>query len=498
MDTVVRTLAGPVEGRVREGILLFAGIPYAVPPVGALRFEKPRPHEGWREPLSATRFGNAAPQNAGAGLTSSPPRRMGEDCLSLNVTTPALDDAGRPVLVWLHGGGFRTGQGGIPWYNGASFAKQGDIVTVSINYRLGALGFANLAELGAPTSSISGILDQIAALEWVRDNVAAFGGDPNKVTVAGESAGAMSVGVLLGCPAADGLFRGAIAQSGAAHHILDGHASRAISGLLCEKLGAHDLESLRALPAEKLLEAQQQVEAELVGKSHLGAADVSGAGGMPFQPSLDGSVLAQPPLDAVRGGASSDVALLIGTNAQEATLWHQGETDERRLEKIVGRYLPDSAKALDAYHRDHPTASPFDVLIALTTDYMFRIPALRLAEAHAANGGATWNYLFSWRSRAFGGRLGATHALEIPFTFNNLDRAGVETFLGEGPLPHSLAADMHTSWIAFIRQGDPNAAEIPEWPRFDEKRRALMEFGDKVAVREDPFPESRLLWEGVR
>ena len=498
MNTLVRTGAGPVTGRSKEGVLLFAGIPYAAPPVGRLRFEAPHPHKGWQQTLSATRFGNAALQKSGAGLTDSPPRRMAEDCLSLNVTTPALDDAGRPVLVWIHGGGFRTGQGGIPWYNGTSFATRGDIVSVSINYRLGALGFANLAALGAPTSGLSGILDQIAALEWVRDNIAAFGGDPNQVSVAGESAGAMSIGVLLGCPAAAGLFRGAIAQSGAAHHLLDGSVSRAIAEVLCNKLGAHDLDSLRALPAETCLEAQQQVDAELAGTSQRGATDVSGAGGMPFQPCLDGRVLPQAPLDAVRGGASSGVALLIGTNAQETTLWQAGETDERRLEKIVGRYLPDTAKALAAYHRDHPGATAFDVLIAVTSDYMFRIPALRLAEAHAANGGHTWNYLFSWQSRAFGGRLGATHALEIPFVFNNLHQGGVETFLGEGPRPQALADAMHAAWIAFIRNGDPNADENPAWPRFDEKRRALMEFGEEVAVREDLFPESRRQWDGVR
>lgn len=498
MDTLARTLSGPVEGRVKEDVLLFAGIPYAAPPVGPLRFEPPQPHAGWRETLSATRFANAAPQNTGAGLTSSPPRRMGEDCLSLNVTTPALDDARRPVLVWIHGGGFRTGQGGIPWYNGTSFAKQGDIVTVSINYRLGALGFADLSQLGAPTSGLSGILDQIAALEWVRDNIAAFGGDPSQVTVAGESAGAMSVGVLLGCPAAAGLFQRAIAQSGAAHHIIDARTSGAISELLCEKLGADDLADLRGLPLEKFLEAQQQVETEVAGSTRLGATDITGVGGMPFQPSREGSVLPQAPLEAVRGGMSSEVDLLIGTNAHESTLWYQGETDERRLEKIVGRYLPDTEKALDAYRRDHPGASPFDRLVALTTDYMFRIPAVRLAEAHATNGGNTWSYLFSWRSRAFGGRLGATHALEIPFTFNNLERTGVESMLGEGALPRSLAQDMHAAWIGFIRSGDPNTAEAPQWPQFDEEQRALMEFGDEVAVREDPFPESRRLWDGVR
>jgi para-nitrobenzyl esterase len=500
MDTIAQTPCGPVEGRVKEGVLLFAGIPYAAPPVGPLRFAPPLPHEPWTETRRAQRFGNASLQPAGSGLTSSPPRRMGEDCLTLNVTTPALDDGRRPVLVWIHGGGFRTGQGAIPWYNGASFAKRGDIVTVSINYRLGALGFLNLAHLGddVASSGATGILDQIAALEWVRDNIAAFGGDPSQVTVAGESAGAMSVGVLLGCPAAAGLFRGAICQSGAAHHVIDTNVSRAISDLVCEKLGAHDLEDLRAVPAERVLEVQSQVETQLAGTSKLGATDISGGAGMPFQPSYGSPALPEHPIERVRRGECSQLALLVGTNAHESTLWHQGETDERRLEKITGRYLADPARALEAYRADHPDASAFDLLIAVTTDHMFRIPALRLAEAHSASGGDTWNYLFSWASRGFGGKLGATHSLEIPFTFNNLERMGVDAFIGDGPLPQTLADRMHAAWIAFIRDRSPEGEGLEPWPRFDEKRRALMEFGDEIGVREDPFPNTRPLWDEVR
>jgi len=499
MDLLAQTSTGPVEGRVKEGVLLFAGIPFAEAPVGRLRFAPPAPHPGWREPRPAQRFGNAAMQPAGSGLTASPPRRMGEDCLTLNITTPGLDDAGRPVLVWIHGGGFRAGQGAIPWYNGTSFAKRGDIVTVSLNYRLGALGFGNLSGLSdsLATTGANGILDQIAALEWVRDNIAAFGGDPSRVTIAGESAGAMSVGILLGCPRVRGLFRGAIAQSGAAHHVLSRETGRAIADRLLARLDARSLEALLAIHAERILEAQSALEVELASSSRRGATDVSGAGGMPFQPSVGCDALPDSPLDVVRQGSASEVALLVGTNAHESTLWNQGETDTQRLEKITGRYLPDSSTALDAYRSDHPGASPFDLLVALTTDYMFRIPALRLAEAHAASGGQSWNYLFSWESRAFGGRLGATHALEIPFTFNNLERMGVDAFIGEGPTPQALADEMHAAWIAFVRDGSPATAARP-WPRFDPETRALMEFGDEVGVRNDPFPNSRAVWEGVR
>jgi len=259
-----------------------------------------------------------------------------------------------------------------------------------------------------------------------------------------------------------------------------------------------DVDALRALPMQALLDAQVRLETQLAASPQLGGTDVTGADFMPFQPSVGRNALAHPPYAAVRDGASADVALLVGTNAHEATLWYQTDPGLEKLERITGRYLKDPARALEAYRRDHPGATTFDLLIALTTDYMFRIPVLRLAEAHTANGGRTFNYLFSWRSRAFGGRLGATHALEIPFTFNNLDRMGVDTFLGEGPVPQDLADAMHASWIAFIRTGDPNPSErtIPEWPRFDAERRPLMEFGDEIALREDPFPETRPLWDG--
>jgi para-nitrobenzyl esterase len=500
VDTIASTRQGRVEGREKEGVLLFAGIPYAAAPVGPLRFAPPGPHPGWSGIRPARRFGNAAPQLPGRGLTDSQPKRMGEDCLVLNVTTPALDDTRRPVLVWIHGGGFRTGQAAIPWYNGASFAARGDIVTVSINYRLGALGFANLSRLGedATDSGLSGILDQIAALEWVRDNIAAFGGDPQQVTLAGESAGAMSVGTLLGCPAAAGLFHRAIAQSGAAHHSLGAEVSQEIAALLCRLLEADDLDALRAATVEQVLDAQRRLEEEMAGRSTLGATDVGDASGMPFQPSVGCAALPRSPLEAIRGGAPSAVPLLIGTNRHETTLWDYGKVDEARLRRIAGRTFGDPETALASYRDEHPGASAFELLIALTTDQIFRIPALRLAEAHCGSGGRSYHYLFSWESRAFGGRLRSCHALEIPFTFNNLSRGGVDVFLGEGPLPQDLADAMHAAWIAFIRTGSPNGEGLCEWPAYDTQRRIVMEFGERVGPLEDPGAATRAVWEGMR
>ena len=224
----VETTIGPVTGRSKEDVYLFAGIPYAAPPVEDLRFKPPMPHAPWQEPYQALKFGPAAPQIPSGGLTDSANVRWNEDCLSLNISTPACDGEARAVLVWIHGGGYRTGQGSIPWYNGARFSRQGDIVVVSINYRLGALGFTDLSHLGPDyaLSGVCGTLDQIAALRWVKDNIAAFGGDPEQVTIAGESAGGFSVSTLLGCADAQGLFHRAIPQSGGAHHTLPKAAGR--------------------------------------------------------------------------------------------------------------------------------------------------------------------------------------------------------------------------------------------------------------------------------
>jgi para-nitrobenzyl esterase len=501
MAAIATTKRGRVEGREKEGVLLFAGIPYAAPPLGPLRFRPPQSHAGWSGVLDARRFGPAAPQLPRGGLTDAAPVRWDEDCLTLNVATPGLDDRGRPVLVWIHGGAFRTGQGGIPWYNGASFARRGDVVTVSINYRLGALGFAHLAELGGAgyaSSGLNGLLDQIAALEWVQENIAAFGGDPARVTVAGESAGAMSVGTLLGCPSAAGLFEKAIAQSGAAHHTLSADVAAEIARLLARRLDAATLDDLQRVPVERILEAQREVEDEVAAASTLGGVDVSALGDMAFQPVVDGAVLPEAPLEAIRRGASAPVQVLTGTNRNETTLWGYGEVDRAGLRRIAARHFENPDAALAVYESARPGASAHDLVIALTTDHMFRIPAIRLAEGHADGGGTAYMYEFSWESRAFDGRLKATHALEIPFVFNNLERAGVDVFLGPGPLPQELAEVMHDAWISFIRTGEPCHPGLPSWPAYTASRRAVMELGDRLRVRHDPDGAERALWEGLR
>jgi para-nitrobenzyl esterase len=502
MDTIARTGQGRVKGREKEGILLFAGIPYTSPPTGEARFRPPRPHPGWPGVRSAERFGKVAPQLPSplGGFLDPLNLDWSEDCLTLNVATPALDDAARPVMVWIHGGGFLTGTSATPWYNGASFVRRGGVVVVSINYRLGALGFLHLGALSKEhaSSGNNGILDQIAALEWVRDNIRAFGGDPENVTIFGESAGGMSVGTLLGTPAAQGLYRRAIAQSGACHTSLSPATAARVSELFCERAGGADLEALLRLPVEKILEAQTATLAHLM--RHPSELD-DGRGlplGLAFQPVVDGVLLPKAPIQAVREGNAAGIPVLTGTNLDEQQLFliaNPPKLDRAQLLERLARLFGDGERAHGVYASDRPGASEDDLYSAVLSDRIFRIPAIRLAEAQSGHEAKTYLYLFTWRSRAFGGRLGACHALEIPFVFNNLTRGGVEAFIGQGDLPSQLAEAMHDAWIAFAHGGDPNQGGTPPWPTFETSRRATMEFGDRIGVLHDPHGAERQLWE---
>ena len=487
MAVVAETRSGPVLGRERDDVLLFAGVPYAAPPVGARRFRAARAHEGWSDVRDARKFGPAAPQISSGGMTDPAPVRSDEDCLTLNIRTPALDDGARPVLVWIHGGGYRNGQGAVPWYNGARIAANGDIVAVSINYRLGALGFTDLSRFGEEfaTSGVNGLLDQVTALEWVRDNIAGFGGDPAKVTIAGESAGGFSVATLVGSPRATGLFRGVIAQSGAAHHVLPAEAGMLVADRFLEALGVGDVIGVEAAGVDAILDAQTEVAAALEGGP--GLAGELGVPVSAFYPVVGNEVLPQPPLDAIQAGLHADVALLAGSNRDETTLWGYGEVDDARLARTAESY--GGLDLLETYRRTRPDASVEQLMIALTTDHMFRIPAVRLAEARA-DAGKTWLYQFNWRSR--NERLGATHALEIPFAFDNLHQPGVDLFIGEGASPQHVADAVHGAWTRFIRGGDPG------FPNYSLDRRETMVFDDASAVVADPDGEERVAWEDLR
>lgn len=490
--TIVETTSGPIEGREKDGTLLFAGVPYAAPPIGEARFKAARPHESWTEVRPAKRFGPAAPQTAAGGLTASATVRWDEDCLTLNVCTPGADGKRRPVLFWVHGGAYRTGQGAIPWYAGGRFAANGDIVVVSINYRLGALGFLDLTHLGSDyaTSGVNGLLDQITALRWVRDNIERFGGDPEKITIAGESAGGFAVSTLLASPETVGLFRAAIPQSGAAQQTLPKSAGEVCAEKFMASIGARTAEELAAVSAEAVLDVQNKV-ADEIGDGP-GTLKAFGVPVSAFYPVEGNAVIPKRPLDAIAEGMGGNIAVMAGSNRDETTLWGYGEVDEEKVERHAELY--GAAAVLDVYRKTRPGIDAEKLMIAMTTDHMFRIPAIRMLEARLAadSNSRNWSYLFCWKSRAFEGRLGATHALEIPFAFDNLDRAGVDIFIGPGEKPQHVADVMHKAWTKFVRDLDPG------WGAYSTDERLTMRFDDESEIEADPDSEERLAWEGLR
>jgi para-nitrobenzyl esterase len=492
--TIVETTTGKVQGAVKDGIHVFKGIPYAAAPVGELRFRAPQPVTPWEGVREATAFGPVAPQTVSGveQLMGATTPVMDEDCLFLNVFTPACDDGKRPVMVWIHGGAFIMGSGSTPWYDGRPFARQ-DVVMVSINYRLGALGFLHVDGQGN-----NGILDQVAALEWVRDNVAAFGGDPGNVTAFGESAGAMSVGTLLGLPAAKGLFVKAIPQSGAAHHGKPADEADDVAREFLAEVGVEPgpdaLDRLRALPAEKLLEAQSEVVMRRL------------PGGLPFTPVVDGVVLPEAPIEAIGKGQAAGVSVLVGTTRDEWKLFalldpSVTQLDDDGLAKRVGNLIADPDRAgavVESYRSRRPDATIPDLAVDMGTDEIFRMPAVRLAERQSALGNDVYMYRFDFATPAWGGQLGACHALEIPFVFACLGAPAVEMFVG--PVTdelRGLSRRMHDAWVNFARTGRPSAEGLPEWPRYDAERRATMLFDIESTVADDPAAEDREAWAGL-
>jgi len=509
--TVVETRSGRVQGTKAEGIEVFRGIPYARAPVGPLRFRPPLAPEAWGGIKDATRPGPAAPQNASmvGALLGLPATELSEDCLSLNVWTPAAGEGGRrPVLVWIHGGGFVFGSGSQAPYDGARLSSLGDVVVVTLNYRLGALGFLALPAFAEEEGGVCGnfgLLDQIAALEWVRDHAALFGGDPNQVTVFGESAGGMSVGTLLGTPAARGLFQRAIAQSGAAHNVSTPEQGERVAYAFMKELGLSisDVEALRAVPVSAITDAQQRILGDLLGS----------VGSLPFQPVVDGRVLPRQPLEAVAEGEAAGVPLLIGTNRDEWKLFALADAklrslDEarllRRLERAVpgrdAKGRPHAERAVEIYRRAQglgPEATPIALWNAIQGDRVFGVPAARLAEAQSPNAPGVYSYLFTWESPVLGGALGACHGLDVPFVFGTATLPGLRAFVGEGPEVAQLCARMQGAWISFAWGGTPAHETLPDWPRYDPALRPTLLLGSECSLVKAPGDEALEFWDGL-
>jgi para-nitrobenzyl esterase len=504
-NVVIKTRQGEVRGSAIDGVHSFKGISYAAPPFGANRLLPPQPVEAWSGVRDALNFGPTVPQPLAPSSLDDllpNPNIPGEDCLNLNIWSSDLGSIGHPVLVWIHGGLFEFGTGAA--YDGSRFARDG-IVCVTINYRVGAEGFL---DLGDGTANL-GLLDQIAALEWVQENIAAFGGDPDNVTICGESAGAMSVATLLAMPRAEGLFRRAIAQSGAAHHTISTTTARRVRQHLANKLGVVATRAAISLvPVDRLIQAQAELDAELAAHpdpDYWGSEVVAAM--LLWQPVVDGDVIPSPPLDRIAAGSGAEIDILVGTNTDEhrAMLLPGGAIDsaKRRLRQRVTPDVLASAIAayglpveetLFAYRALHPGACSGDLLAAIQTDWYWRIPAIRLADAHALGGSATYVYEFAWQSPEFDGRFGACHGLEIAFVFDTLDKKFkpfMGPLLGTNP-PQQLADKMHAAWVAFATNGDCG------WPKYDLSRRAAMRFDLTSAVVDDPRSAERMLWAGVR
>jgi para-nitrobenzyl esterase len=489
--SAVHTDLGEIHGRVHEGYHSFRGIRYAKAPVGARRFAAPVPVDPWDEPIDATAYGASAPQPSQREGNPLPGReiRWDEDCLFLNVFTPAPDDARRPVLFWIHGGAYTAGSGDA--YHGGPFATHGDIVVVTVNYRLGVFGFMELGHLDPALagSQNNGIRDQIAALQWVHDHIQRFGGDPDQITICGESAGAGSVAAILGAPAADHLYHRAIAQS---PPVSFAPTTTDTTDRFLERVEGFD--RLRSADPADLIDAQVAAStAEMAAREPI----LLGIPGGGLRPSLDDHTVTRHPIEAVRALGPQAKPLMVGTNSDEGTLFAfylMHDVDDTQLYTAVAAHCTDPDRVIAAFRAEYPGEDNRRLMRRMLTDTMFRTGALELADAQTDAGGDVFVYLFSWASQGFGGRLGAMHALEIPFVWDG-DLDAWSQIMGEGrPWPDDLSARMHHAWIGFIRDGDPSHAGIGEWPRYDTDRRPTMEFGETSQVLEDPGRTLREAW----
>ena len=505
MNAAVETRYGQIRGSESAGVYSFRGVPYAAPLIGARRFLPPEPPEPWTGTLETTRPGPSAPQYSMPAFRwiNLAGGRPGYDCLSLNVWTPGLDAARRPVLVWIHGGGFLVGSGSTPIYRGHDLALRGDAVVVTINYRLGALGFAHLgAVLGNRFAWNLGVRDQIAALEWVRDHAERFGGDPDNVTVFGQSAGGMSVAALLGAPRARALFHRAICMSGAGDHVLDSGDARRVALAYVEALGGPPAshEALARIPVDRILRAQFDVMNRMADLRQL----------MVFLPAVDGDLIPEQPLAALRRGAAARIPILTGTTLEEWKLFRLVDrgigrfqwTDADRLFAGVLAALPgapDGRSARRQYREALGERSaardPYGVWSAFQSCRVFHHPSARLAEAQHAGGGSAHSYLFTWRPPVLRRSLGACHALDIPFVFGSTAHPLARPLVGVSAVAPRLSRRMQHAWIRFARDGEPGHERLPEWPAYEPGRRATMILGRECRLDLAPLEAERRLIE---
>jgi para-nitrobenzyl esterase len=453
---VVKTNHGFVKGLTENGITVFKGVPYAAPPEGALRFMPPAAHTDWDDTLTTQQFGAIATQPGNKNVQGS------EDCLSLNIYTPKTDNKKRAVLVWVHGGSMTAGAG--KGEDGHAFADKDDIVAITINYRLGALGFLYLGDLDKryAQSGNCGLLDCIAALKWIKQNISAFGGDPNRVTIMGESAGAKLLAAVMVSPKAKGFFQQYIGESGSVQCVRDITTAKNERLRILHQLGlgANDGLKLLSLPADSIIKAQAVVCAGIRGNSFFG-------------PVYDGVVI---PTDGYKYAASTEmprVKELIGTNKYEAAAFINGNEALKHPDTTILRPLfGDNYKLVyKNYQQESKFARPYDAAVITLTQYMYQMHSYRFAHNLALNGRPVWMYRFDYDN---GQKYGAMHGEELQYVWNSpkLQQASKER--------QQLAANMHAAWVAFIKNGDPNTPLLPPWPNYITTTKSIMLF-DKVS-----------------
>ena len=497
---VAETAFGKIRGEEVQGIKIFKGVPYGATTAGQNRFMPPRDPAPWSGVRDTLRYGPSAPQsNPGAARVVNPlsvasanlPAES-EDCLVLNIWTPALKDGRkRPVLFWCHGGGFVSGSGSSPGTDGANLARRGDVVVVTINHRLNVLGFTYLAEFGGSDFAASGdvgMLDIVHALRWVRSNIEQFGGDPNTVMIFGQSGGGRKVGTLLAMPPAKGLFHRAVIESGPTIRLVERDQAIRAAGLLLAKLniGKAQARDLQKLPVDRIMVAYFSVLKDMAGQDQMTQG---------FSPTVDGTAVPNHPFHPAASPVSADVPLMLGSTRTEVTLQSDAAAfslDEAGMRARVKSLAGENGEALiETYSKLNPGATPSDLFFLIASDYRYSGPVMKIAERRAALGqGPVHLYYFTWETPVEGGRLKSPHTMEIPFVFDNVQISRGIT--GGGADAMALAGKLSETWLAFARTGDPNTSKLPHWPAFNPTERPTMVINNQSKVVADPIREQRL------
>ena len=522
---VVETTAGKVRGLIADGVHIFRGIPYGDDTGGKNRFKPPQPTKPWSGIRDTLEYGNMAPQGGGAPpnagmmrgarvtrslfapLNSQP---HSEDCLYLNIWSNGVNqENNRAVMVWLHGGGFTSGSGASTLYDGINLARRGDVVVVTINHRLGALGYSHLAEVGGSDyerSGMAGMLDIVQALEWVRDNIGNFGGDPNRVMIFGESGGGRKVSTLLGMPGAKGLFHRAVVHSGPGLRFTSTETANKRVHQLMQELGlqANQFDKLLDVPFEKIIAAQNTADRKVSASL---PADVTFFERYGWAPVL-GQDLLHWPFDPSGPDESLDVPVIVGCNRHEMALFitpneRMDRVDDATLLAQVQDMVGDSAETLIAsYKKSHPHEDLRGILLLIASDDRYRMDSIKLAERKYARLSANkqaapvYMYRFDWETPVWDGLLRAPHALEIPFVFGNAQLSS--NFTGGGPDAVALSAIMSETWASFAKTGNPNNSVLPQWKPYTTQTRDTMLFNDRSELRSDPDSADRLAWVDIK